>query len=110
MDRNRIQQTGGSILGWFDGGVAIEPDTQTHLTITQFDEDQVELATNNANVTGSTSYAFAISAMQANARTVEIVLKTIRDGYECLNPFVHTVELPQFFSAPYDLTVEFKND
>lgn len=110
VDRNRIQQTGGSILGWFDGGVAIEPGTQTHLTITQFDEDQVELATNNANVTGSTSYTFAISAMQADTRTVEIVLKTIRDGYECLNPFTHTVELSQFFSAPYDLTVEFKND
>ena len=110
VDRNRIQQTGGSILGWFDGGVAIEPGTQTHLTITQFDEDQVELATNNANVTGSTSYTFAISAIQADTRTVEIVLKTIRDGYECLNPFTHTVELSQFFSAPYDLTVEFKND
>ena len=110
VERNRIQQTGGSILGWFDGGIAIEPGTQTHLTITQFDEDQVELATNNANVTGSTSYTFAISAMQANTRTVEIVLKTIRDGYECLNPFTHTVELSQFFSAPYDLTVEFKND
>jgi len=110
VDRNRIQQTGGSILGWFDGGVAIEAGTQTHLTITQFDEDQVELATNNANVTGSTSYTFAISAMQADTRTVEIVLKTIRDGYECLNPFTHTVELSQFFSAPYDLTVEFKND
>ena len=51
-----------------------------------------------------------ISAMQADTRTVEIVLKTIRDGYECLNPFIHTVELSQFFSAPYDLTVEFKND
>lgn len=110
VDRNRIQQTGGSILGWFDGGVAIEPGTQTHLTITQFDEDQVELATNNANVTGSTSYTFAISAIQADTRTVEIVLKTIRDGYECLNQFTHTVELSQFFSAPYDLTVEFKND
>lgn len=110
VDRNRIQQTGGSILGWYEGGVAIEPGTQTHLTITQFDEDQVELATNNANVTGSTSYTFATSAMQADTRTVEIVLKTIRDGYECLNPFTHTVELSQFFSAPYDLTVEFKND
>lgn len=110
VDRNRLQQTGGGILGWFDGGVAIEPGTQTHLTITQFDEDQVEIATNNANVTGSTSYTLAISAIQANTRTVEVVLKTIRDGYECLNPFTHTVELSQFFSAPYDLTVEFKND
>lgn len=110
VDRNRIQQTGGSILGWFEAGVTIEANTQTHLTITQFDEDQVELATNNANVTGSTSYTFAISAMQADARTVEIVLKTVRDGYECSNPYIHTVELSQFFSAPYDLTVEFKND
>ena len=110
VDRNRIQQTGGSILGWYETGVTIEANTQTHLTITQFDEDQIELATNNANVTGSTSYTFAISAMQADTRTVEIVIKTIRDGYECLNPFTHTVELSQFFSAPYDLTVEFKND
>lgn len=48
--------------------------------------------------------------MQADARFVKIILKTVRDGYECLNPFDHTVELSQFFSAPYDLTVEFKND
>lgn len=107
VDRNRIQQTGGDILGWYEGGVAIEPGTQTHLTITQLDEDQVELATINANVTGSTSYTFAISTMQVDTRTVRVVLKTLRDGYECLNPFVHIVELSQFFSAPYNLTVEY---
>lgn len=110
VDRNRLQQTGGEALGWFEGGVTIEQGTQTHLTITQFDEDQVELGTNNANVTGSTSYTFDIAAMQVDTRTVEIVLKTVRDGYECAEPFVHVVELSQFFSAPYDLTVEFKND
>lgn len=110
VDRNRIQQTGGSILGWFDGGVAIEAGTQTHLILTQLDENDVELATTSANVTGTISYTLPILSMQADTRTVEIVLKTIRDGYECLNPFTHTVELSQFFSAPYDLTVEFKND
>lgn len=110
VDRNRIQQTGGSILGWFEGGVAIEPGTQTHLILTQLDEHDVELAITSANVTGTTSYTLPILSMQADTRTVEIVLKTIRDGYECLNPFTHTVELSQFFSAPYDLTVEFKND
>jgi len=110
VDRNRLQQTGGSILGWFDAGVIIELGTQTHLILTQLDENNLELATTNANVTGTTSYTMPISSLQVDARTIEIVLKTVRDGYECLNPFIHTVELSQFFSAPYDLTVEFKND
>ncbi|WP_180012934.1 phage tail protein [Acinetobacter sp. YH16031] len=109
-DRNRIQQTGGTPLGWFDSSVNIEPNTQTHLILSQLDENQIELATSNANVTGVNTFNFSIASMQPDARTVELTLKTVRDGYECLNPFVHTVELSQFFSAPYDLTVEFKND
>lgn len=110
VDRNRIQQTGGSILGWYESGVTIELGTQTHLILTQLDENDLELATTNANLTGTTSYTFPISSMQTDARKVRVILKTLRDGYECLNPFIHTVELSQFFSAPYDLTVEFKND
>jgi hypothetical protein len=110
VDRNRVQQTGGEPLGWFDGGVAIESGTSTYLVLTEYDEDQVVLATNNVNVTGSNSYLFPISSVQASARNIEIMLKTIRDGYECAVPFIHSVELSQFFSAPYDLTVEFKND
>lgn len=110
VDRNRLQQTGGEILGWFDGGVTIEPNTQTHLIISQFNENQIDLATSSANMTGATSYTMPIATMQADTRFVKITLKTVRDGFDCLNPFVHTVELSQFFSAPYDLTVEFKND
>jgi hypothetical protein len=105
-----LQQTGGEPLGWFDGGVAIESGTSTYLVLTEYDEDQVVLATNNVNVTGSNSYLFPISSVQASTRNIEIMLKTIRDGYECAVPFIHSVELSQFFSAPYDLTVEFKND
>ncbi len=97
-------------LVFFDEGIVIESNTQTHLVLSQLDENNVELATTNANVTGTTSYTLPISSMQADARTVRVVLKTLKDGYECLNPFIHTVELSQFFSAPYDLTVEFKND
>lgn len=109
VDRNRLQQTGGEIIGWFDGGVTIEPNTQTHLVITEHDADNVALATNNANVTGTTSYTMPISTMQPNTRTLEIVLKTIRDGFECLQPFEYVIELSQPFSAPYNLQVEFKN-
>jgi len=110
VDRNRLQQTGGTPLSWFDNGVAIEPGTQTHLILTQLDGNQIELATSNANVTGATSYTMPISAMQADTRFVKITLKTLRDGYECLQPFEYTVELSQFFSAPYNLTVEYRND
>lgn len=110
VDRNRVQQTGGEILGWFDGGVAIELGTQTHLILVQLDENQTELATSNANLTGATIYTMPISSMQADTRFVKVTLKTVRDGYECLQPFEHIFELSQFFSAPYDLTVEFKND
>jgi len=110
VDRNRVQQTGGMQLSWFDDGVTIEQNTQTYLTLTQLGENDIELATSNANITGSTSYTMPISSMQADTRFVRITLKTVRDGYECLQPFEYIVELSQFFSAPYDLTVEFKND
>jgi len=110
VDRNRVQQTGGMQLSWFDDGVTIEQNTQTYLILTQLGENDIELATSNANITGSTSYTMPISSMQADTRFVRITLKTVRDGYECLQPFEYIVELSQFFSAPYELTVEFKND
>lgn len=110
VDRSRAQQTGGIPLSWFDDGVTIEQNTQTHLILMQLDENDIELATSNANVTGATSYTMSISAMQADTRFVKITLKTVRDGYECLIPFEHTAELSQFFGAPYNLTAEFKND
>ena len=110
VDRNRMQQTGGEPLGFYDNGIVIEANTQTHLIISQLDENQIELATSDANVTGATSYTMPISSMQADTRFVKVTLKTVRNGYECLQPFEYIVELSQFFSAPYDLTVEFKND
>ena len=110
VDRNRSQETGGAPLGFFDHGIVIEANTQTHLILSQLDENLIELATSNANVTGATSYTMPIATMQADARFVKITLKTLRDEYECLQPFEYTVELSQFFSSPYDLTVEFKND
>lgn len=104
VDRNRVQQTGGSILGWTEGGVTIESGTSTMLTIKELDVDDLVVATHNIDATGTNTYTLAISAMQANTRFVKVTLKTMRDGYECLQPFDYTVELSQFFSAPYNLT------
>lgn len=110
VDRNRTQQTGGEILGWFDAGVTLESGVTYQLILTELDESQIELRTQHISLGTLNTFTFATSAMDANTRTIEVTLKTLRDGYECLRPFVHTVELSQFFSAPYDLTVEFKND
>ena len=80
------------------------------LILVERDEQNIELRTQNLSLGSLHTYTFATSAMNANTRTIEMTLKSLRDGYECAAPFVHSVELSQFFSAPYDLTVEFKND
>lgn len=110
MDRNRVQQTGGSILGWFDAGVTLENGVTYQLVLVERDENLIELRTQSINVGTLNIYTFATSAMNANTRTIEITLKSLRDGYECFQPFNHTVELSQFFSAPYNLSVVYKND
>lgn len=109
-NRNRVQQTGGEILGYFNGGVTLENGVNYQLILTEFDENQIELRTQSINVGQLNSYTFSAGAMQANTFAIEITLKSIRDSYECLQAFTHTVELSRFYSAPYDLTVEFKND
>ncbi|MCO8058044.1 phage tail protein [Acinetobacter towneri] len=100
-DRNRLSL---NAIDWYSPSVTIEQNTQTHLIISQLDENQIELATSNVNVTGAVSYAMSISSMQADTRFVKVAMKTVRDGFDCLNPFKHTVELSQFFSAPYNIT------
>lgn len=107
VDRNRVQQTGGEIIGWYEGGVTIEPGTTTHLNIIEQDKNGVVLATHNANATGTTSYTIAISAIQAETRTIEIHLKTVRDGYDSYHAFNHIAEIAKPFSAPYNLNVEY---
>lgn len=109
-DRNRVQQTGGSLLSWVDGSVALEAGANYQLTLIERDEADITLRSQIINLGTLNTYTFATSAMNANTRAIEIILKSVRDGFESYQSFNHTVELSQFFSAPYDLTVEFKND
>ena len=103
VDRNRVQQTGGEILGWFDNGVTLEAGVNYQLILTEFDENQVELNTQSINVGTLNTYTMTSTSMLANTRTIEILLKSVRDGYECAQSFAHTVELLAFFTAPYDI-------
>ncbi len=110
VDRNRLQQTGGSILGWTDVGVALESGASTILTIKELDAAELVIATHNINAAGANTYTLTIAAMQAETRSIEVTAKTVREGYESYQYYQHNVELSNFFSAPYNLTVEFKND
>lgn len=104
-NRNRLQQTGGIPLGYFESGIALEDNTQTLLVVTELDENQVELATNNVNVTESNSYTLLESTMDANTRSLHINLKTVRDGYECIHVFDHIVKRSTLI-APSNVTFE----
>lgn len=104
-NRNRTQQTGGEILGYFDSNVTLESNTQTLLTVIEFDENNLELATHSANVTALNSYTLLESVMQADTRSLDINLKTVRDGYECMNVFNHIVKISTLI-APSNVTFE----
>lgn len=105
VDRNRLQQTGGETLGWFDASVTLEPNTQTILTIVEFDMDDAVLATHNINVVGVKSYFFEKAQMQAGTRYIHINLKTMRDGYACLSEFDHSVRIFKL-EPPANVTFE----
>lgn len=109
VDRNRLQQTGGDILGYFDGGVTLESGVNYQLVLVERDDTAV-LRTQSINVGNLNQYTFHLSQMNAETRFIDISLKSVRDNIDSYQKFTHTVELSQFFSAPYDLTVEFKND
>lgn len=104
-DRNRSQQTGGQILGYFEPSVTLEPNTQTLLTVTELDADATALATHSINVTGTNTFRLLESTMDANTRSIHVNLKTVRDGYECLYAFDHTV-IRSNLIAPTNVTFE----
>lgn len=104
-NRNRLQQTGGEPIGYFEGSVALEPNTQTLLTVIELDDDDLELATHSVNVTTANSYTLLESAMQAETRSLHINLKTVRDGYECLHAFDHVAKRVTLI-APTNVTFE----
>ena len=83
----------------------LESNTQTLLTVTEFDENHVELSTQNANVTAINTFILSETSMSIGVREIEIVLKTMRDGFECMRPFKHTV-LTSTLSAPGNVTFE----
>lgn len=104
-NRNRLQQTGGEMLGYFDGSVTLESNTQMMLTLIEYDVNDTALAAHSVNVTAANSYMLEEANMQKGVDSIHIILKTMRDGYECMSAFDHTVRISNLV-APADVTFE----
>lgn len=82
VDRNRLQQTGGEILGYFEAGVTIEEGVTYSYQL--FDSDTDTLLDSVSNVTSPMSVLKADMAL--NNR---LELFSLRDGYESYQRFIY---------------------
>lgn len=102
-DRNRLQQTGGVILGWTDAGVTLE--SAATYTIEIYDLETNALKYQVSEITDN-SYVVDASNLATHSR-IEIYSK--RDDYKSYQIFKH-----EFYSsvldAPYDLNLVYTPD
>lgn len=103
VDRNRTQQTGGEIVGWYDSNITIEQGVSTIIIISEEDDSHDVITTHNNDVTGASSYTLPISTLDPNTRYLDIVVKTSKNGFDSFQKFEHNVEISLFFSAPFNL-------
>ena len=87
VDRNRIQQTEGEYLSWFDSSVSMEPDTTYHLSVVAHYSDNTTTTLVDQNIGAVNEYLLDVSAQPMGTLFYRIKLATIRNNYECYQPF-----------------------
>ncbi len=105
VDRNRLQQTGGSILGYFDAGVTIESGVTYKLIVYAIDASNVQTEFFNQNIGAVNTYTVDLATAPVSAVKFRIVLKSVRGTYESHQTFDYTLNTS--FTAPYNLTAGF---
>ncbi|AXQ21839.1 hypothetical protein BEN71_10200 [Acinetobacter wuhouensis] len=92
VDRNRIQQTGGEILGWYEGSVTLESGTTYIISIYAFDysnNSETLLLTQNVGVVNS--HTIDISNITTDA--IKVKISSERDGFLSFQSFEHVLSL-----------------
>jgi hypothetical protein len=100
--RNRLQQSGGAGIGYFDAGVTIENGVTYKLAVYVIDASNIQTEFFNQNVGDVNSYTVDLSTAPATAVKFRIVLNAVRDIYESYQTFDYTLNLS--FTAPYNIT------
>ncbi len=101
--RNRLQQTGGEVLSWFNEDVTSETGVTYKVKI--FD-DETDLTIHE--VSEITANNIVIDAQFLAPRT-RIELFSVRDGYESLQKFEHIFSTAAL-EAPYNLKLKYTPD
>lgn len=99
--RNRVQQTSGVQLGWYEPSVELENGV-TYI-VELYDANNILISSENV---GAADIA-AIDYSSVTTTTCKIKLYSVRGGYESFNAFEH--ELVVSFEPPYNLSGSWNN-
>ncbi|MDN5692082.1 MAG: hypothetical protein L0G98_15550, partial [Acinetobacter sp.] len=81
--RNRLQQTGGDFIGWFEAGVVLELGVTYQINLYN--------ANNEVQVSKTTaSNSIVIDQEEFTALNVRLEIVALRDGFQCVQKFEHS--------------------
>lgn len=101
VDRNRLQQTGGEILGFYDSGVTIEENVEYVAEL--YDGGNVLISSTNIGVVNTATVDYST----VTTSTCKVKLYSIRDGYKSTQAFEH--EMIVGFLPPYNVQANWNN-
>ena len=103
VDRNRLQQTGGQILGWYDEGVTKESGTTYRIQVIGMKVEIGDQSLFDGNIGSVNNYTFPTAGLDYDQ--YRVVIFSERDGFESLNRFDHVVLTA--LAAPTNLTATY---
>lgn len=101
VDRNRLQQTGGEILGFYDNGVTVEDNVEYVAEL----HDSNDVLVDSQNV-GQEKTA-TLNTTNLTTQTAKISLYSTREGFESYQKFEH--EMIVGFLPPHNLQANWNN-
>ena len=105
VHRNRLQQTGGEILGFYEAGVAAEAGVTYVLKVFEIDDLNNEVEFFNQNIGFVDHYTIDLSGLLNTTKSIRIELSSDRDGFSSYQPYKHTMFAS--FNAPSNLTASY---
>lgn len=84
VDRNRLQQTGGELLGFYDAGVVREPGITYSIELIREEE-----IIHSTQLVDANTYVIPASLFVKN-KAHKLKIWTVRDGYKSYQTFEHT--------------------
>ena len=106
VNRNRLQQTGGEIIGWFESGVTPEADVTYQLEVYEVADDGIESTLLNINVGSLNTYTIELGEILETTIKLRIKLFSIRSEYASYQAYEHTLATP--LTPPSNLTATFE--